>query len=217
MKTSCCHSKLAHQENNQTICMNSECENYLGSVPFTFHSRFWNKIFALFLFVFIFLFTFSDYSFTKNALIDSADALLKIKQNQPLTADNLMLELKNQEVACRKEVFAQLQIESGHLSSYLSVRANNLCGMRYPFKRSTAAVGLFLPETNTIVIGSQKELKKYSQKNNYAVYATWQDCVKDYKLWQDECFKLKEKYLAFLGANYAEDADYISKINSVKK
>jgi len=89
--------------------------------------------------------------------------------------------------------------------------------MRYPFKRNTSAIGIFLPESDTIIMGSAKDLKKYSQKNQYAVFATWQDCLKDYKLWQDECFKLKEKYLAFLGSNYAEDGDYVKKINSIKK
>jgi hypothetical protein len=197
--------------------MNPKCENYLGSVPFTYQPRIWNNLFAFFFFVFIFLFTFNDYSFNKNAITDSADALLKIQQNEPLTEDNLMIELKNQEVICRNEVFAQLKIESGHLTSFLTLKTNNLCGMRYPSKRTTAAIGIFLPESNTIIKGTQKELRKFCQKNNYAVYATWQDCVKDYKLWQDECFKLKEKYLAFLGNNYAEDADYVQKINTIKK
>ena len=216
MKSSCCHSPLIYQEKNKAVCVNHECENYLGTIEFTYHPRFWNKLFTIFLAIFIFLFTFNDYSFNRNTVISPADAMLKIAQNEPLTDDNLMLELKTQEIICRDEVFAQLQIESGHLNSFLALKANNLCGMRYPSKRPTSAIGIFLPESNTIIKGSQKDLKKYCQKNNYAVYATWQDCIKDYKLWQDECFKVKEKYLAFLGSNYAEDADYVKKINNLK-
>ena len=89
--------------------------------------------------------------------------------------------------------------------------------MRYPFKRKTSACGLFLPESDTIIFGSQKELRKYSGQNHYAVYACWQDCLKDYKLWQDEYFKIAEKYLSFLGARYAEDADYVKKIKGMLK
>ena len=217
MKSSCCHSQLIHVENNRSVCLNSNCENYLGPIPFTYSPRFWNNLFAVFFFAFIFLFTFEDFSYNRNPIKNTAEALLKIQQNEPFTVDNLKLELKNLDVICKDEVFAQLQIESGHMTSYLFLKTNNLCGMRYPFKRTTAAIGIFLPESNTIVNGSQKELKKYSQQNNYAVYATWQDCLKDYKLWQDECFKLKEKYLSFLGTYYAEDTDYVQKIKEIRK
>lgn len=217
MKSSCCHTQLIHTEQNLSICLNGTCENYLGTISFTYLPRFWNKLFAFFFFVFIFLFTAHDYSLNQNPISDSAVAMLKIHQSEPLTDDNLKLELKNLDIVCRNEVFAQLQIESGHMASYLFIKTNNLCGMRYPFKRSTSAIGIFLPELDTIIKGSQNALKKYSQRNNYAVYACWQDCLKDYKLWQDECFRLKEKYLAFLGSNYAEDSDYVKKINRMKK
>ncbi|MCX6292171.1 MAG: glucosaminidase domain-containing protein [Bacteroidetes bacterium] len=217
MKSSCCHTELIYTEKDQNICLNESCENYLAPVAFTYTPRFWNNLFAFFFFVFIFLFTFNDYSYNKNAITDSADALLKIQQCEPLTNDNLKFELKKLEIICRDEVFAQFQIESGHLSSFLLLRTNNLCGMRYPFRRSTAAIGIFLPDMDTIIKGNQKALLKYSRQNNYAVYASWQDCLKDYKLWQDECFRLKERYLSFLGNNYAEDTGYVKKIKQVKK
>lgn len=216
MKSSCCHSRQVQVENNRSICTNQNCENYLGTIPFTYAPRFWNNLFAFFFFVFIFLFTFEDYSYNQKPITDAAEAMFKIHQCEPLTADNLKLELKNLEVICKEEVFAQFQIESGHMTSYLFLKTNNLCGMRYPCKRSTAAIGIFLPQSDTIIKGSQSELKKYCKQNNYAVYASWQDCLKDYKLWQDECFKVKEKYLTFLGTNYAEDIDYVQKIKQIK-
>jgi len=98
MKSSCCHSHLIHAENNRNVCLNTSCENYLGSIPFTYTPRVWNKLFAFFFFGFIFLFTFNDYSYNQNPITNSAEALLKIQQNEPLTDDNLKLELKSLDV-----------------------------------------------------------------------------------------------------------------------
>jgi hypothetical protein len=217
MKSSCCHSNLHYRENHQSVCVNQNCKNYLGDIDFLYTPRTWNNIFAFFLFIFIFLFTFNDYSFDKNPVKNSADALLKLHQSKPLTEESLKEELKEQDVVCRDQVFAQIQIESGHMTSYLFQRTNNFLGMRFPFKRPTHACGIFLPESDTIIIGTQKELKKYSGQNHYAVYACWQDCVKDYKAWQSEYFKITEKYLSFLGNVYAEDPAYIVKIKSMSK
>ena len=89
--------------------------------------------------------------------------------------------------------------------------------MRYPFKRTTTAIGIFLPTTNLIIKGNQSELKKYKNQNNYAVYKNWEDCILDYKYWQDKSFKLTERYLNFLGSYYAEDSLYIKKIKSISK
>ncbi len=217
MKSNCCHSNLHIQENGRNICINDKCESYLSSIEFLYKARIWNNLFALFLFIFIFLFTFNDYSYNKNPIANLNDALLKMHQNEPLTEDNLKNELKTQEVVCREAVFAQIQIESAHMTSFLFLKTNNFFGMRFPVKRSTQAIGLYLPDSDTIIYGSQKDLKKYASKNNYAVYACWQDCVKDYKLWQTQCFNLTEKYLAFLGNFYAEDAGYVTKIKGMIK
>jgi hypothetical protein len=217
MKSSCCHTKILYADQNLTICLNSKCVNYLGAIPFTYSGRFWNNLFPAFFFIFVFLFTFNDFSYNKNPITDSAAALLKIQQSEPLTDANLKLELKKHEIICRDEVYAQFLIESAHMTSYLFQKTNNLSGMRYPFKRSTHAIGIFLPQSDTIILGAQKDLKKYTQQNNYAVYASWQDCIKDFKLWQDGCFRVKERYLSFLGTNYAEDANYIKKIRQIKK
>ena len=217
MKSSCCHSKLIHKVNNQYLCINEQCENYLGIIDFPYLTKYWNNLFALFFFVFIFLFTFEDYSYNKNQITDARDSMLKIHLYQPLTDEYLKSELNDQNIVCSDQVYAQIQIESAHMTSFLYQRTNNLIGMRYPFKRKTSACGIFLPESDTIIIGSQKELKKYSSRNHYAVYACWQDCIKDYKYWQDENFKIAEKYLTFLGARYAEDSDYIKKIKGMMK
>jgi hypothetical protein len=181
-------------------------------------SRIWNKIFLFFFFIFFFVLTFNDFSYHKpNDVNISFHERSLVKEIQPLTKENLRKALDSNHIICPEQVFAQIMIESAHLNSYLTKRTNNLLGMRYPFKRSTSAVGIFLPESNLIIKGTQEELKKYSKQNHYAVYNNWEECIKDYKYWQEKSFKLTEIYLAFLGNVYAEDSLYVSKIKQMSR
>lgn len=216
MKTSCCHTKLVRREKDLELCMNQECENFLRPTV-TFVSRTWNNIFAFFFFIFFFILSFDDFSFNANGVPDKSIYCLVRQESAPLTPENLRKELEKNQILCKDEVFAQIMIESAHLNSYLTQHTNNLLGMRYPFRRTTEAIGLYLPQTEQIINGNQNELKKYRSQNHYAVYATWQDCIKDYKHWQDESFKLKERYLTFLGTYYAEDSLYVQKIKQLAK
>jgi len=214
MKTSCCHSKKFHKEIDHTVCMNSCCENYMNST-LTCKTRIWNKIFLLFFFFFFFILTFNDFSYNSAGI--KSYSLHNYSRNSalPLTVENLHRELEKNHILCHDQVFAQIMIESGNLKSYLTRRTNNLIGMRFPYKRNTSAIGIYLPYTNSIIIGNQKELKKYKSKNNYAVYSNWQECIKDYKFWQEKNFKLSESYLLFLGTYYAEDSLYVEKIKKI--
>lgn len=218
MKTSCCHTKTYRQEMDSVLCLNETCENYLRETKIVERSRFWNNVFVFNFFVFFFILCSNNFSITNGSGASS------IRYNRvqkapatPLSKENLRKELDLQHVICPEQVYAQILIESGHLNSYLVTRTNNLLGMRYPFRRQTSAIGIFLPDENLIIKGTQEELKKYRTKNHYAVYANWQECVRDYKFWQDDCFKLTERYLTFLGKYYAEDTQYISKIKQLSK
>jgi uncharacterized FlgJ-related protein len=217
MKTSCCHTKKIRKENGLVVCQNEECDNYMRPSAILTPSKTWNNIFALFFFVFFFILSFDDYSFNGAAPENISRVARKTETIAPLNEENLRKELDENHVICPEQVFAQILIESGHLNSYLSKKANNLLGMRYPFRRKTCAIGIFLPDSNMIIKGTQAELKKYHNRNHYAVYANWEECVRDYKLWQDENFKLTERYLTFLGKYYAEDTQYIAKIKSLSK
>ena len=216
MKTSCCHSKHIQKEKETELCLNEACENYLGST-IGYTSRTWNNNFALLFFIFFFVLLSDDFSFNGNAIPPRAIYNLMQQDLVPLTPDNLRKELAKNNILCPEEVYAQIMIESGHLNSYLTTHTNNLLGMRFPFRRTTSAIGLFLPDKSQIIQGSQEELKKYRSKNHYAVYSSWQESIKDYKHWQDESFKLKERYLTFLGMYYAEDSAYVSKIKKIAR
>src|SRR6187401_936029 len=195
MKTGCCHTSHHHKVENRTICLSPSCYNYMGHTTTYRDFTFLRRVTATGLFIFSALFTFEDYSkSTGEFKIPVADKV----EAMPLTLENLAEELKRQEVLCAKEVFVQIRLESGNLTSFLTTKTNNMLGMRYPARRPTAACGIYLPGKDTIITGTQEELRKYSAMNNYAVYATWQDAVADYKLWQEFSFKVTDKYLEFL-------------------
>lgn len=174
-------------------------------------------LFAGFFFIFFFVFTISDYSSIDN---DSGlyHEIAKMKNGKiHLTPENVREEISKCGMLCPELVFAQIMLESGNLGSYLTNKTNNLVGMRFPFRRTTKAIGLYLPEKEMIVLGDQKSLLKYSDENNYAVYSNWQECLSDYKYWQEECFKLSDRYLRFLGEYYAEDEQYVDKLKSMSQ
>ncbi|MFM2135671.1 MAG: Mannosyl-glycoprotein endo-beta-N-acetylglucosaminidase [Bacteroidota bacterium] len=175
-------------------------------------------LFGLFFVVFFFLFTVNDYSSIDYGSVLYFD-LVRSKHVKPsdLNEDNVRKEIEKSELLCPNLVFAQIMLESGNLGSYLARKTNNLIGMRFPFKRTTKAVGLYLPDKKMIVLGDQRSLLKFSNMKNYAVYSNWQDCLADYKCWQDECFKLQERYLHFLGQYYAEDDAYIDKLKTFSR
>lgn len=118
------------------------------------------------------------------------------------TETNLLDSLKSAGVYFPELVFRQMKHETGNFKSKLFLECNNLMGMTYPSSRKTTASGYrlgFDPATN----------KTYK----YCVYSNWVDAVYDYKLYQQTNFNEKY-YLSFLrNSGYAEDQNYISKIN----
>lgn len=218
MKTGCCNSHQYYKMEDVSFCLNSKCNNYLGTTSLVkpAKKKLWINLFTFYLMVFFLLVSLDDYSQGNNDVNQNLyKQLVTAEEMIPLTIDNLREEIYRQQIICPEHVFAQVKIESAYLTSFLTKRTNNMFGMRYPFKRETKAIGLFLPENNTVVTGTQQELAKYRGQNTYAVYEKWQDAIADYKLWQDQNFKLTERYLAFLDGLYAEDPDYIQKIKSI--
>lgn len=210
MKTGCCHSKLIHQTDRHAICINPGCENYLGHTSANIDYSKWKNTFAAVALTFLLLFSFDDFS--KENKEQYTLALLLPTQHEILTIARVQKELKTQEVMCPKEVLAQIKIESANLTSSLFRRTNNMFGMRYPFNRKTTASGIYIPSLDSIVYGSRDELKKFRRFESYAVFNTWKASIADYKLWQEHYFNVSERYLEFIGKNYAEDPFYVAKI-----
>lgn len=215
MKTSCCQSTKIQHLQDQTICLNTSCPNYMCS-SLSQKSRNWNNIVFFAFFSFFIILSFNDFSSYPGKEINNRKLVGSENQCRPLTEENLKIVLNENRIICPEQVFAQIMIESGNLKSYLTKRTNNILGMRYPYKRKTSAVGIYISSKNLIFKGNQKVLKKYNKLNNYAVYDNWEACVKDYKYWQEKSFNLSEVYLNFLGNVYAEDSAYIDKLKSIR-
>jgi uncharacterized FlgJ-related protein len=106
---------------------------------------------------------------------------------------NVRYEIERIGIREPDKVFAQVRLETGDLTSNICLRYNNLCGMKYPRKRQTKAIGRY---------------------KTIAVYRTWQESIQDYLIWQDAFYKGGD-YYEFLEGRYATDKKYIDKLKAL--
>ena len=214
MKTGCCNSKNVMQLESKAVCLNADCSNYLQET--SLHrstSKLMKGSIVLLVIMFHLLWPTDEIIQANNSVVPE---ITMIKLTPEFSPENLLAELEKSEVFCANEVFAQMKLETGSFKSGLLRETNNLMGMRYPFSRPTVACGIYLPERDQIIYEKDRDqLRKYAKENHYAVYSSWQDAVADYKLWQEYNFNGRERYLKFLGAVYAEDTLYVSKIRRI--
>ena len=108
---------------------------------------------------------------------------------QKFSPQNLQQEIVKQGIKYPDIAMAQAKIESGHFTSPIFQENNNLFGMKLPSVRQTTAIG---------------------KNRGHAKYKTWQDSVKDYKLWQDTqgwSNLPKDVYLKKLSDDYCSPPD----------
>jgi hypothetical protein len=94
-------------------------------------------------------------------------------------------------------VLAQAKLESGHFTSKIFKQNHNMFGMRKAHQRITSA---------------------QDEKDTYAFYRDWMDCVYDYAMYQSSvmCSVSNEnEYFAKLGARYAEDPMYVTRLKAI--
>ena len=120
---------------------------------------------------------------------------LMIVKTEPLsdamTWDNIKHEITKCDLKYPDIVLRQIMLETGNLTSRICRECNNLIGMKYPRRRETTAIG--------------------RDKSGMSVYDSWQDCIADYKLWQDYAYRDGD-YMTFLNRIYATDVYYKSKL-----
>jgi len=125
-----------------------------------------------------------------------ANNRLLIMVNEPLSVElnwhNIKREIKRLDIREPEILLLQIRLETGNLTSRLCLDDNNLIGMHYPKKRPTTAIGRV-------------------KKNGMAHYDCWQDCLKDYRIWQNYMYTDGD-YLTFLNRIYATDIYYVSKL-----
>ena len=109
-------------------------------------------------------------------------------------ADSVKLLIKQMNIAHPDIVFRQAQVETGHFTSAVFKENNNLFGMRRAYSRPHVQTG---------------------ENRGYAVYESWKMSVADYALFQAWSAKRldRQAYIELLGRTYAEDNEYINKLN----
>lgn len=118
-------------------------------------------------------------------------------QFDSLHIDTIKTYIKEKNIRFGDVLIAQILLESGELQSQLTIRTNNLVGMRIATKRPTTAIGNY---------------------KGYAIYRSWKESVIDYTLWQKQNtvnIKTEEEYINYLNKVYAEDSGYNIKIKNI--
>ena len=132
-----------------------------------------------------------------------------IAGKQDIPVDSL---IKIYEFACKSDawypevIFAQAVLESANGKSELARTCNNLFGMKQASTRPNTQINYMVNN-------------KSSLGQIYGIYMNWQHSVIDRILWDEWVFSGKkptrEQYMAKLGGVYAEDKQYISKLNKI--
>lgn len=93
-------------------------------------------------------------------------------------------------------VLAQAKLETGNFTSSIFIENNNLFGMKRAYGRPSTAIG-----TN----------------RQHAKYKHWKDSVVDFALYSAYVAQGKsiEEYLTLLETSYAEDPEYVKKVNRI--
>lgn len=113
------------------------------------------------------------------------------EQTKRPTLEEVKVKIEKLGLEYPKIVFYQVREESGNLTSDLYLKHNNLLGMKYPAKRKTLAIG--------------------KTRSGYAIYKSWKDSLKDYKLFQEEYYKglSRSQYIRKLRTSYTKDENYL--------
>lgn len=125
------------------------------------------------------------------------ERVIMIKKHDEFSQDKLVEMLKDLNVKFPHIVLAQAKTESGHFKSGIFFENNNLFGMKEAQRRITTAEG-----TN----------------RNHAYYNHWRESVYDYAFYQCRYLsgiKSEAEYFEYLGASYAEDTQYVSKLKNM--
>jgi uncharacterized FlgJ-related protein len=120
-----------------------------------------------------------------------------IEKIDPFKVNEFKLYLTELNVKFPDVVYAQARLETNGFKSKIFKENNNLFGMKTATKRSSTNKG---------------------EQHGHAYYDNWRESVLDFALWQCRylsTINTREEYLRYLKANYAEDPNYINKLNKL--
>ena len=128
-----------------------------------------------------------------------AIVLREVNKENKFTPNNLKKYLLELNIKYPHIVMAQASIETGNFTSLVFKENNNLFGLKCAKRRPTTNKG---------------------EENGHAFFDDWKECVVDYAFYQATYFKdikTEDQYLQYLGQNYAEDTNYVTKLKIIIK
>lgn len=123
--------------------------------------------------------------------------MLILNEENKFSEDKLKEYILSLNIKFPHIVLAQAKLESGYFKSKMFKENNNFFGMKVARKRPTTNKG---------------------EQYGHAYFDSWRDCVVDYAFYQAAYLhdiKTEQQYFAYLGANYAEDPDYVNKLKKI--
>lgn len=137
-------------------------------------------------------------SFIKTSAISYREDVVVLVNNKDLLSEEKVLEeIRKLNIKFPEIVFAQAKLESGNFTSKIYKENNNLFGMRIARLRPTTAL---------------------NESGGYAVYPDWKSSIIDYALYQSAYLReinTEENYYAYLDSSYADDENYVKKIQQI--
>lgn len=160
------------------------------------------KIFLYIIACFSILFTLGYFSGTNNYIVNHfvnktevTDTL--VIHGEPFTEESLIRLLKDCNAKYPHIILAQAKLESANFKSKLFKQNFNVFGMKLARQRITTALG---------------------EKDGYAYYRDWVDCIYDYCMWSQimtSNVSNENEYFNKLQEKYAEDTIYVSKLKFI--
>ncbi len=135
----------------------------------------------------------------KDIILTEEAKLIVLKEENSFSKEKLKEYILGLNVKFPNIVLAQAELESGHFKSTMFKENNNLFGMKQAFKRPTTNQG---------------------ENRGHAYFNSWKDCVLDYAFYSATYLnniKTEAEYFQYLRQSYAEDPNYIAKLNQILK
>lgn len=135
-------------------------------------------------------------SYRNGELTETEIQLIFNKRNK-FSEDKLISKLKELNFKFPHIVLAQAKIETGNFTSKMFNENNNLFGMKQAVTRINTAGGT---------------------QHGHAYYDTWMESVYDYGLYSSTYLhrlRSDEEYFTYLSQSYAEDPNYIIKLQNI--
>lgn len=177
------------------------CNKQLSYVPLTKKFYFKTVMFSLLVIVLMSIgltyFVNDYYQQYKTMRVNEELKLIIIQEHNKFDREKCLNYIKKINIKFPHIVFAQAILESNNFTSAIFRENNNCFGMKVASSRQS---------TNT------------GEQFQHATYETWKDCIIDYALYQARYLnqiKNETQYFEYLGQNYAEDTNYVSKLKKI--